>query len=69
LRLAIQSENDSLKVFQVWDEGKYSIIPESDIRFFVNNSNLSFEFEIDENGAVNSFSAPSQNGIWEKVAD
>ena len=69
LRLAIQSENDSLKVFQVWDEEKYSILPESDVRFFVNNSKLSFEFEIEDNGIVNSFSVPSQNGIWEKVLD
>lgn len=67
LRLKILNENDSLKVFQVWNERKYSILPESDTRFFVNNSELSFEFEIDDNGAINGFSVPSQNRIWKKI--
>ena len=40
MRLKILNENDSLKVFQVWNEGKYSILPESDTRFFINNSGV-----------------------------
>lgn len=69
LRLKILNENDSLKVFQVWNERKYSILPESDTRFFINNSELSFEFEIDDNGAINRFFVPSRNEIWEKIPD
>lgn len=69
LRLNIQRVNDSLKVFQEWDQGEYTILSESETRFFINNSNLTFEFEIDDTEAVISFSVPSQNGIWEKVND
>ena len=67
LRLKIQI--DSLKLYLVRNEQKYSILPESNTRFFINNSELSFEFEIDDTGAINSLFVPSQNEIWEKFVN
>jgi hypothetical protein len=59
--------NDSLKVFQEWNAEKYSILPESDTRFFINNSELLLEFEIENNSAINRFFIPSQNIMWERI--
>ncbi|PCH89160.1 MAG: peptidase S51 [Flavobacteriales bacterium] len=62
-------ENDSVKVLQSWDEDKYPILPESSNRFFMYNSEFSFEFESDNNGDVILFSVPSEGSIWVKVHD
>ena len=35
LRLEILIENDSINVFQNWNEDKYPILPESNLRFFI----------------------------------
>jgi hypothetical protein len=67
LRLEILSENDSLKVIQLWTGDKYSILPESDTRFFVNNSDMSIEFEIVDKEIIDRIYVPSENGIWERV--
>jgi cyanophycinase len=69
LRLEILSENDSLKVIQLWTGDKYSILPESDTRFFVNNSDMSIEFEIVDKEIIDRIYIPSENGIWERVAN
>jgi cyanophycinase len=69
LKLEVFIENDSIKVIQNWNEGKYPLLPESVTRFFIVNSDISFDFEINDNGEINRFLVPSQNGVWEKIID
>ncbi|NOQ24165.1 MAG: DUF3471 domain-containing protein [Bacteroidales bacterium] len=69
MKVEILIENGSINVFQNWDKHKYLILPESNTRFFIINSDMSFNFEINDNGEINRFLVSSQNGIWEKIIE
>ncbi len=67
--IEILIENDTLKGLQKWNGNKYPLFPKSDIKFFIINSDIFFEFDFNENGTVNGFSVPTQNSTWEKIIE
>jgi cyanophycinase len=68
-RLEIYIENGSVNVFQKWNGNKYPILPESNTRFFLIDSDISFDFEINDKEEISRFLVPSQNGVWEKIIE
>lgn len=67
LKAEIILENDSIKVFMTWNDRKLAILPESENRLYIINSDIYFEFSLNEDGTVNGFSVPAQNSTWEKI--
>ena len=67
LQAEILLENDSIKVLTKWNNGKITILPESENRLYIVNSDIYFEFSLNEDGTVNGFSVPAQNLTWEKI--
>ncbi len=67
--LQIINENDSVKVIQNWNDNKYPILPESNTRFFIINSDISFEFKINAKGEVTGFTVPSPASVWTKIVN
>lgn len=67
LKAEILLENDSIKVFMTWNNRKLAILPESENRLYIINSDIYFEFSLNEDGTVNGFSVPAQNSTWEKI--
>lgn len=63
--VAIMLEGNTLKVSQRWNSFSYTILPETEEKFFINNSNASFSFMMDDSGKVTS--AKRGNGVWKKV--
>ena len=60
-------ENDSIKVPMKWNNMKFAILPESENRLYIINSDIYFEFSLNEDGTVNELSVPAQNSTWEKI--
>ena len=67
LKAEILLENDSIKVFMTWNNRKLAILPESENRLYIINSDIYFEFSFNEDGTVNGLSVPAQNSTWEKI--
>ena len=69
LALEIRIENDSLTVLHRWNDYEYKIIPESEDRFYIENSDLKFDFIIDEDQKVISLNGLRGGALWTKVRD
>jgi len=67
LQSEILFENDSIKVLMTWNNRKFAILPESENRLYIINSDIYFEFSFNEDGTVNGLSVPAQNSSWEKI--
>ena len=51
-----------------WNNRKLAILPESENRLYIINSDIYFEFSFNEDGTVNGLSVPAQNSTWEKIS-
>jgi cyanophycinase len=68
LKMSLTIESDTLKVTQEWGNyNKYPIFPESDTNFY--DRQLLFQFRIDGDGTINSFSIPADNLEWIRIDD
>lgn len=55
LILEIEAQENYLKGVQIWDNFSFEMYPESDTRFFNKDDGTGFEFSMDENGNVSTF--------------
>ena len=68
-QIELKIEKNTLTAFYKWNMTKNALFPESENKFFIKNSNYYFDFNLNDNGEIESFYNPSRSEFWIKLKD